>query len=70
MIKVLLISIIVSIALRFILKIGICSKSPEELALMKLTRTYPTWMIICSLLWVASIVEIIIVGLITVITCL
>lgn len=70
MVKVLLISIIISVALFYILKIGICSQAPEKLALMKLTRTYPTWMIVFSLLWVASIAEIIIVALITVITCI
>lgn len=70
MVKVLLISIIISVALFYILKIGICGQAPEKLALMKLTRTYPTWMIVCTLLWVASIAEIIIVALITVITCI
>lgn len=70
MVKVLLISIIIHIVLRFILKVGICSQSPEKLALMKHTRSYPTWMIICSLLWITSLFEVIIVALITVITCM
>lgn len=67
MIKVLLISIIISVFLYFILKIGICSKSPEELALMKLTEQYPTWMMICAFLWALSIIEVIIVAIITII---
>lgn len=68
MIKVLLISIIISIFLLYILKIGIYSQSPDKLALMKLTGNYPTWMMICGFLWIVSILEIIIVALITIIT--
>lgn len=70
MVKVLLISVIICIALNLVLKIGICSQSPEKLALMRLTRSYPTWMIVCSLLWALSIIEVFVVALITVITCL
>ena len=70
MVKILLISVIICIALNLVLKFGICSQSPEKLALMRLTRTYPTWMIVCALLWALSIVEVVVVALITVITCL
>lgn len=70
MVKILLISIIISVVLYSILYFGINSQSPEKLILMKLTRNYPTWMIICSLLLAASIIEIIIVALITVIICI
>lgn len=70
MVKVLLVSIIICIVLYLVLRFGICSQSPEKLIFMRLTRSYPTWMIVCSLLWALSIVEVIIVTLITVITCL